>query len=76
MSKNDETNEEILSTQGRGDTFANVLERSISRRALLKGGMTASAAILAAPVLGDAEQASAQPHNSISRLAGRDANSG
>jgi uncharacterized protein len=57
---NDETNEDVLSTEGKGETFADVLERSISRRGLLKGGLATGAAIVAAPVFGNVGSARAQ----------------
>ena len=57
--KNDAQSEEVLSTEGKGDTFAEVMQRNMSRRGLLKGGAAASAMLLAAPAL-SAKSASAQ----------------
>ncbi|MCA9878089.1 MAG: DUF839 domain-containing protein, partial [Thermomicrobiales bacterium] len=41
----------VLSTAGRGATFAEIMARRLNRRGLLQGGVAASAMVLAAPVL-------------------------
>jgi secreted PhoX family phosphatase len=41
----------IYSTAGRGETFANIMTRRLSRRGMLKGTAAASAFVVASPVL-------------------------
>jgi secreted PhoX family phosphatase len=53
--------DKIYSTAGRGETFAEILARRVSRRGMLKGGTVASALVLSGPVLGRAAYAQGTP---------------
>ncbi len=51
ISKYEQDGPRVLSTAGRGETFAEIMARRLSRRGLIQGGVAASAMVLAAPVL-------------------------
>nr|MDQ3044737.1 DUF839 domain-containing protein [Chloroflexota bacterium] len=53
--------DKVYSTAGRGETFANILARRLSRRGLVKGGTAASALVLSGSLLGRAAYAQATP---------------
>lgn len=50
----------VRSTAGRGDTFANVMERRLSRRTVLKGAAAASTTLVIGSAVGGARTATAQ----------------
>jgi secreted PhoX family phosphatase len=52
--------DQILSTDGAGEVFTDVMERRLSRRDFLKGAVTASAVVVGAAALGAPERAAAQ----------------
>ncbi len=52
ISKYEQDGPRVLSTAGRGETFAEIMTRRLNRRGLIQGGVAASAMVLAAPVLG------------------------
>ena len=52
---------EIRSTAGRGETFAAIMARRLSRRGLLQSGAAASALVLAGPASGDRLAAQSTP---------------
>src|SRR5262245_54153243 len=52
--------EPISSTEGQGETFLAIAERRLSRRAFLKGAVTASAVVVGATMAGETTVASAQ----------------
>jgi secreted PhoX family phosphatase len=54
----------ILSEEGRGERFADLLEQRLSRRGLLKAGLAAGAFALVAPVVGGGRSAAAAPQSS------------
>jgi secreted PhoX family phosphatase len=51
ISKYEQDGPRVLSTAGRGETFAEIMARRLSRRGVIQGGVAASAMVLAAPVL-------------------------
>lgn len=51
ISKYEQDGPRILSTAGRGETFAEIMARRLSRRGLIQSSVAASAIVLAAPVL-------------------------
>lgn len=72
-SKYEQDGPRVLSTAGRGETFAEIMARRLSRRGLIQGGAAASAMVLAAPMLpaeaqGSPEAGAATPASGSSNL--------
>jgi secreted PhoX family phosphatase len=60
-SRYEQESPEIRSAAGRGETFAAIMARRLSRRGLLRSGTVASALVLAGPVSGDRLAAQSTP---------------